>query len=106
MRAEATRPELRWADLSEDEAAVLHDTAGAEDGALNASASLEVVEKLLGALVPEDRLVINLLHVEGRSINDVRELTGWNTAVVKIRAFRARQKLKVIFNKLLSEGKL
>ena len=47
-----------------------------------------------------------MIHVEGHSVEDVRKLTGWSTPLVKVRAFRARHRLKTIFEKLMTEGKL
>jgi len=41
-----------------------------------------------------------MLHLEGYSMDDIREVTGWNIATIKVRAFRARHKLKRIFNEL------
>ena len=46
------------------------------------------------ALKPAERMVIDLLYLQGNSIEQVRELTGWSAALVKVRAFRARQKMK------------
>jgi len=54
----------------------------------------EVVEVLLTHLSPDDRLVITLLDLEERSIAQVRDVTGWSESAVKVRAFRARQKLR------------
>lgn len=108
LQSEKVRPELRWADLSEDEAAVLQNLAEkSEQTSLAESiASREVVDKLLGELNAQDRLVINLMHIEGHSLQEISQLTGWNTAVVKVRAYRARQRLKNVFNQLMAEGKL
>ena len=108
LASEKSRPELRWADMSAEEAAVLENLRenAAPESALDGIASREVVDKLLGELNPQDRLVINLLHIEGHSIQDVKQITGWNTALVKVRAFRARQRLKTIFCQLMTEGKL
>ena len=33
-------------------------------------------------------------------MDDIKQATGWNIATIKVRAFRARQKLKRIFNEL------
>ena len=106
--AEKARPELRMADLTENQVAVLENLreAAAPDTVLEELASREVVEKLLGALNPQDRLVISLMHLEGYSIQEVKEQTGWNIALVKVRAFRARQRLKKIFGKLMTEERL
>ena len=61
------------------------------------------MEKLLARLGPEDRLVIHWLHLENRSVEEVRALTGWSAALVKIRAFRARAKMRKHLHHLLKE---
>ena len=103
LAAEKARPELRWADLSEEQAQVLEAvTAGqAELDATQNLASREIVEKLLAQLAPADRLLMTLLHLEGRSVDEVRQVTGWNVPVIKVRAFRARRKLRKHFEKLM-----
>lgn len=105
LSREKVRPEMRYADLSEDEEAVLQNLA-ADTGELppeEALSARELVEKLLASLNPEDRLVITLLHLEGRSVEEIRAVTGWSGPLVKVRAFRARQKLKKVLNRLLEE---
>ena len=105
LAAEKARPELRWADLSEEQAQALEAvTATPEE--LDPSQNLaarEMVEKLLAQLAPADRLVLTLLHLEGRSVEEVRQITGWNVPVIKVRAFRARRKLRKCFEKLTEE---
>jgi RNA polymerase sigma-70 factor (ECF subfamily) len=105
LAAEKARPELRWADLSEEQAQALEAvTAGPEE--LDPSQNLaarEMVEKLLAQLAPADRLVLTLLHLEGRSVEEVRQITGWNVPLIKVRAFRARRKLRKCFEKLMEE---
>jgi RNA polymerase sigma-70 factor (ECF subfamily) len=32
--------------------------------------------------------------LQGRSVNEIRKITGWSAALIKVRAFRARQKMK------------
>ncbi len=101
LRAQKRRPEFRWADLSEGEAEVL-DTITADDGATpdDAVASRELVGRLLDELKPEDRLVVQLLDLEQKSIAEISALTGWNQSLVKVRAFRARRKLQKLFAEL------
>lgn len=108
LRAEKVRPELRWADLSEDETQIM-DWLVTSNEDLNPDrnlASRDLVEKLLGQLKPKDRLVINLMNIEGRTIEEIQHITGWNQSVVKVRAFRARAKLRSLFEKLMREEKL
>jgi RNA polymerase sigma-70 factor (ECF subfamily) len=52
------------------------------------------VGKLLSQLPPKDRLVITLLDLEEKSVKEISELTGWSPSLVKVRAFRARRKLR------------
>jgi len=102
LKAESSRPELRWSDLSPDQAAVLDALASNPDepDPSGGAASRDLVETLLGALNPRDRLLITMLHLEGYSMDDIKQATGWNIATIKVRAFRARRKLKRIFQEL------
>jgi len=96
LQAEKIRPELRWADLSEDEEHVIQALAStAEDLEPGQSlASRELVHRLLERLSPNDRLLMNLMYLQGRSVDEIRRQTGWNISMIKVRAFRARLKLK------------
>ena len=102
LRAQQRRPEFRWADLSENEADMLdavltNENVATQDDALEAH---ELVHKLLNQLKPDDRLVLQLLDLEQKTIAEISELTGWNTSLVKVRAFRARRKLQKLFEEL------
>jgi RNA polymerase sigma factor (sigma-70 family) len=93
---EKIRPELRQADLSVEEQAVIENlaTSPAELAPDRRFASRQLVEHLLAALKPVERLAIDLLYLQGRSVEDIRRITGWGAALIKVRAFRARQKMK------------
>src|ERR1043166_3658571 len=102
IAAEKVRPELRYADLSEDEAAIVDQLASSSED-LNPNerfAARDLVERLLETLKPAERLVIDLMYLQGRSVDEVRQLTGWSGPLVKVRAFRARQKMKQHFERL------
>jgi RNA polymerase sigma factor (sigma-70 family) len=108
LRAQKRRPEFRWADLSESEAEVLdHVLTDERDTALpgDALAARELLYKLLDQLKPDDRLVIQLLDLEQKTIAEISAHTGWNQTLVKVRAFRARRKLQKLFQVLQSEEK-
>src|SRR5437899_3825165 len=96
IESEKVRPELRHADLSEEEQAVVENlaTSSSELAPDQRFASRQLVEHLLATLKPVERLAIDLLYLQGRSVEEIRKITGWSTALVKVRAFRARQKLK------------
>jgi RNA polymerase sigma-70 factor (ECF subfamily) len=55
-----------------------------------------MVEKLLSQLAAPDRLVITLLDLEQRSVKEIAQMTGWSVTLVKVRAFRARRKLRAL----------
>jgi RNA polymerase sigma factor (sigma-70 family) len=102
LRAQKRRPELRWADLSESQtdaldAAITNENDVAPDDAL---AAKELVHKLLDQLNPEDRLVIQYLDLDQKSVAEISQLTGWNQTLVKVRAFRARRKLQRFYREL------
>jgi RNA polymerase sigma-70 factor (ECF subfamily) len=55
---------------------------------------LERLHAALAQLSPKERLVITLLELEERSVQEIAGLTGWSAANVKVRAFRARAALR------------
>jgi RNA polymerase sigma-70 factor (ECF subfamily) len=105
LQSERIRPELRWADLSEEEVSVLDSLAATSEDLQPSQdfAARDLVDKLLDCLKPEDRLVIKMLNLEGRSVQEIRQRTGWNASLIKVRAFRARARLRKQFAKLMKE---
>ena len=59
-----------------------------------------ILDWALGRLKPEDRMVLELVHLEEKSCKEAAQLLGWSVANVKVRAFRSRKKLQ----KLLMES--
>ncbi len=57
----------------------------------------DTVRQLLEQLKPEDRLVITLLDLEEKSVKEVAGLTGLSESNVKVRAHRARKKMRQIY---------
>lgn len=105
LKHEKARPELRQADMSEEEVAVI-DALAASEGELDSSqayASREITDMLLERLKPEDRFIVSQMYLEGRSVDELKALTGWGTARIKIRAFRARLKMKADLAKIQKE---
>ncbi len=105
LRKQQRRPELRHADLSENEAEML-DVVTRDDSVRNAGDALaahELLEKLLDQLKPADRMVVQLVDLEQKSLAEVAKITGWSAPVVKVRAFRARRKLRTLLEKLEAE---
>ena len=56
----------------------------------------EVLEWAMGMLSAGDRMVLELVYFEDKSIRDAAELLGWSTVNVKVRLFRARKKLQAL----------
>jgi len=56
----------------------------------------DAVHRLLAELKPQDRLVLTLLHLEGCDTREIAERTGWSRTWVKVRAHRARKRLKAL----------
>src|ERR1700761_3665200 len=106
IRHEKRRPEVRLADLSEDEAAVVEHLAHSptELSASEQFASRELVDKLLDGLKPKDRLLMRLMYLEGRQIEDIAAITGFNKAMIKVRVFRARAQLRKRYSLLMKEN--
>jgi RNA polymerase sigma-70 factor (ECF subfamily) len=92
IESERVRPELRQADLSEEQAAVIESMVASPDelGPDEKFASRQLVEHLLQSLKPAERLVIDLMYLQSRSVDEIRKVTGWSGTLVKVRAFRAR----------------
>jgi RNA polymerase sigma-70 factor (ECF subfamily) len=104
LRKQRVRRAVLLADLSEQEAARIAnlDPAAAPVPAFGASAPVgvarqvetrEIAAKLLAALPPEDRILLVMKEVEGHSIQELAEILGLNENTVKVKLFRARQKL-------------
>jgi RNA polymerase sigma factor (sigma-70 family) len=107
IASEKVRPELRQADLSEEEQALVENLAATSEELApdKRFASRQLVEHLLAALKPAERLVIDLLYLQGRSVAEIKKITGWSEPLVKVRAFRARQKMKAQLKRISPEEK-
>jgi RNA polymerase sigma-70 factor (ECF subfamily) len=60
---------------------------------------LENLRAAIGQLSAKERLVITLLELEDRSVQEVAKLTGWSEGNVKVRAYRARAALRKLLEK-------
>lgn len=108
LRAKRRRPEWRFSDLGPGEQALVEtllqggDTGVAADESAHAR---ELLSKLLERLAPQDRMLLSLLYLEEKTPVEVADLTGWDSVLIKVRAFRARAKLKKAFSLLLEVEK-
>jgi RNA polymerase sigma-70 factor (ECF subfamily) len=72
------------------------DPAAETSDAMDPETASEIVETLLSELKPPERLVLTLQYFDGCSMKEIAQRMGWNEAMVKMRAYRARNKLKTI----------
>ena len=104
-RSRSRRPEWRWSDLDEGERRAFHQARQTDDliEDIGTRDARSLMHKLLDALNADDRLVLSLLHLEGKPIEEIARLTGLNRVVIKVRAFRARKKLHAALRRLEGE---
>lgn len=104
LRRIRRRPESAMSSISKEESDWLKETArseGAGDDIEAAAVSRDLAGKLLSRLSPEDRLVLVMMDVEGLSVSEVAEINSWSSSKVKVRAHRARARLRRVLEKFL-----
>jgi RNA polymerase sigma-70 factor (ECF subfamily) len=69
------------------------------EAAIAAGRARELLEWAMRKLGAEERLILTLLEIEERPVRDIAAETGWSESNVKVRAFRARARLKDILNR-------
>lgn len=60
------------------------------------SEAAEHLFTFLERLPPKDRMVLTLMYFEGCDVQSVAERMGWSRTLVKVRAYRARQRLRTM----------
>jgi RNA polymerase sigma factor (sigma-70 family) len=105
LRRERSRPELRWADLRREEADALQSMMAdrSERSAAHLAGTRELVSRLVDCLEPKDRLLIQWLELEERSVAEVSAWTGWGKSMIKVRAYRARRKMRRLLEQILQK---
>lgn len=104
LRRAKRRPESLISELTEDEETWLNTRLqwkGAGADAESAAVARDLATKLLARLGADDRLVLTLLDADDLSASEVAELTGWSVAKVKVRAHRARVRLRSVLKRFL-----
>jgi RNA polymerase sigma-70 factor, ECF subfamily len=65
----------------------------------------EILSWALGKLSAGDRMVLELVYLEGHSVQEAAKLLGWSKTNVKVRSFRARVKLGKLLSKVKEQGR-
>jgi RNA polymerase sigma-70 factor (ECF subfamily) len=77
------------------------DSAASADGVTRQEEAKEVLAWALNQLSPEDRMVMEMVYLEGMTGREAAELLGWSVANVKVRAFRCRTRLRKLLSGVL-----
>jgi RNA polymerase sigma-70 factor, ECF subfamily len=95
LRKKKVRKLVYESDLSEDEARRVENS---EPSVRQVPADVKLARrdyifKLLSKVSEEERNLLMLKEVEGHSVEELAEMTGMNENTIKVKLFRARQKL-------------
>ena len=96
LRKKKVRKLVYESDLSEDEVRRVENSEPAMDrqpGADTTLARRDYVLKLLSRVSEEERSLLMQKEVEGHSVEELAQMTGMNENTIKVKLFRARQKL-------------
>ena len=96
LRKRKVRRLVYESDLSEDEVRRVENTEPATDRQAPADSTLaqrDYILKLLTRVSEEERMLLMLKEVEGYSVEELAARTGMNENTIKVKLFRARQKL-------------
>ena len=86
-----TEKQQEWLEntISDDSAKEIYERGLQKEAA-------ELLEWALCKLSAEDRMVMELIYLEGYSGKEAAELLGWSVSNVKVRSFRLKKKLNTI----------
>jgi RNA polymerase sigma-70 factor (ECF subfamily) len=94
LRKHQRNREYHASDLSDEENDWLENVGEELTGETDRNAAKALVERLLEGLKPEDRHIIVLLEMEGKSVKEIAEITELSESNVKVKAHRARDKMR------------
>ena len=96
LRKRKVRPLMYEAELNEEQAHAYQSKEEGGEHALDVSQQLEAreqVEQWLQCLEEKDRTMLVLKEVQGFTVEEIAEIMGLNGNTVKVRLFRARQRV-------------
>jgi RNA polymerase sigma-70 factor, ECF subfamily len=104
LRKKRVRKLVYESDFSEEDAQRMQNSETASVQAPGVDTQLarrDLVLKLLAKLSEEDRMLLLLKEVEGHSVEELAQMTGMNENTIKVKLFRARQKLVKVAQRLM-----
>jgi RNA polymerase sigma-70 factor (ECF subfamily) len=96
LRKKRVRKLVYESDFSSEDSLRMENSEPATDHAPPVDRRLaqhDLIFKLLSKISEEDRSLILLKEVEGHSVEELAQMTGMNENTIKVKLFRARQKL-------------
>jgi RNA polymerase sigma-70 factor (ECF subfamily) len=107
LRKLRRRQEFRMSDLSEQQVMLADAMAGgkADQDEKHHKKVREDVDSLLGAVSESDRILLMLKEVEGLSLKELEKIYKVNENALKVRLFRARQRVLKAFGASEKEKK-
>lgn len=107
LRRQKRRRESRMSDLSEQQVMMADAVAGSKqsDETQRRGRVKEQVDDLLGQVSEEDRILLMLKEVEGLSLKELEKIYNANENALKVRLFRARQRVLKAYGASESEKK-
>ncbi len=95
LRKQRRRMESRMSDLSEQQVIMADAAAGGkvDQEKQEQKRVRETVDSLLGSVSEEDRILLTLKEVEGLSLKELEKIYRVNENALKVRLFRARQRV-------------
>jgi RNA polymerase sigma-70 factor, ECF subfamily len=108
LRRRKRRMESRMADLSEQQVMLADSAAGSkqQDQARHDRDVREFVDALFSHVSEEDRILLTLKEVEGLSLKELEQIYEINENALKVRLFRARQRVVKAHKAATESGKL
>jgi RNA polymerase sigma-70 factor, ECF subfamily len=99
LRKQRRRQEYRMSDLSEQQVLMADALAGGrvEQDQRESNKARETVDALLGAVSEADRILLMLKELEGLSLKELEKIYNINENALKVRLFRARQRVLKAF---------
>jgi RNA polymerase sigma-70 factor, ECF subfamily len=102
LRKQRRRQEYRMSELSEQQMVMADALAGgrAERDERDMKKTRETVEAVLGSVSEADRILLMLKELEGLSLKELEKIYNINENALKVRLFRARQRVLKAFEEV------
>ncbi len=108
LRRRKRRAESRMADLSEQQVVMADSVAGVkqEENDREKSRVRDFMDALFRHVSEEDRLLLTLKEVDGLSLKELEQIYSTNENALKVRLFRARQRVLKAYKTAVAGGDL